>query len=288
MDEKTIRPFAVEEMETLSRFAERLNAHRETGSTFCCSRAEDIRRDFEATAARGFALWDGQTPLGLISCFRDEEKNNADCSLLIRGAGSGYDTAAAPLLRAARASLRPGMACTFFFPLENKDCRRFLEQAGARRQVNEYILLLRRADWRESLCPAALPRPVRDEEQAAFIALFDTIFPDAYASGKDIWADRDRTRWIRILTDEAGLAAFGILKTAGGEKATVEMLGTRQDARRRGLGRAMLNHLAREAFGRFGAEMLELVVDADNRNALRLYLDTGFQIRQENNCYILK
>ena len=103
-----------------------------------------------------------------------------------------------------------------------------------------------------------------------------------------IWADRDKARRLYVIPDEAGIAAYGVLKTTGGEKATAEMLGVRPDVRRRGLGRAMLNHLARQAFSRFGAKSLELVVDADNTGALRLYLNTGFQIQQENNCYILK
>ena len=59
-------------------------------------------------------------------------------------------------------------------------------------------------------------------------------------------------------------------------------------ARRRGYGRAVLSHLAGQAFGPFGAERLELVVDADNERALRLYLDAGFRLRQENICYILR
>lgn len=288
MDEKSIRPFSAEEMETLSLFAERLNARRETGSTFCCSRAQDIRRDFEATAAHGFACWEGPVPLGLVSCFPDEEKHNADCTLLIAASETAYSAIAAPLLSAARATLPPKTACTFFFPTENADCRHFLEQAGAERQENEYILLLRRADWHEAPCPAVQPRPVRDEEQAAFAALHDALFPGVYASGADIWADRDQARRLYVIPDAAGIAAYGVLKTTGGEKATAEMLGVRPDMRWRGLGRAMLNHLARQAFSRFGAASLELVVDADNTGALRLYLNTGFQIQQENNCYILK
>lgn len=284
----TILPFAREQLRALSLLAQRLNARRETGSTFCCSRAEDIRRDFEETLAYGFALWADGRPLGLISCSPDWEKRNADCSLLLELRGAAYDGGAEGLLSRAWEKLGREMALTFFFPTENGDCRRFLEQSGAQRQDNEYLLLLRREDWRRPAALAAEPHPARREERAAFEALHDGIFPGVYLSGRDIWEELGRSRSLYTIQDGDGLAAYGVLKTGGGGRAVAEVLAVRADARGRGYGRAVLSHLAEEAFTRAGAAELELVVDSGNRAALRLYLDTGFQIRQENNCYILR
>lgn len=286
--ERRIRPFLPENLEELSRFAQRLNAARETGSSFCCARAEDIRRDFEGTMAYSFACWEGERPLGLISCFPDREKRNADCSLLLEPAGDAYREAAGQLLSAAREALGPDMACTFFFPRENAACRALLEGAGARRQVNEYILRLRRADWkRPHLLPAG-PLPVREEERDAFTALHDKIFPGVYISGRDIWEDLGNSRFIYRVLDQEGFAAYGVLQVQGGGRATAEVIGVREDVRGRGYGRSVLHHLAEEAFLRLGAEELELVVDADNETALRLYLGAGFRIWQENNCFVLR
>lgn len=283
-----IRPFAAEELEGLALLAQRLNASRETGSSFCCARAEDIRRDFEESMEYGFACWVDGAPLGLVSCFPDPGKGTADCSLLLDAQGTAYQELAQALMAAARRRLGPGTACTFFFPVENGECRSFLEQAGAQRQVNEYILRLERAAWKPPHAAAAQPRPLRDEERDAFSSLHDAVFPGAYASGQDILADLGKTRFVSVIQDGEGLAAYGVLKPQGKGQAAAEMLAVRADARRRGLGRAMLNHLAREAFSRLGVERLELVVDADNQSALSLYLDTGFQVFQENNCFILR
>ena len=285
---RTVRPFAAGELEELSLLAQRLNGRRESGSSFCCAKAADIRRDFEETMDSGFACWEGGRPLGLISCFPDREKGNADCSLLLDARGERYGELAAELVSAARERLGPEMACTFFFPKENVDCRNFLRSAGAQRQVNEYILRLDREGWEACPGPGAEPRPIREGEQDAFAALYDNVFPGAYASGRDILADLGRTRFVYVISDGAGLAAYGVLKLQGGGQAAAEMLGVREGARRRGYGRAVLHHLAQQAFSQFGAERLELVVDADNESALRLYLDTGFRLRQENNCYILR
>lgn len=285
---RNIQAFTAGDLEELAQFAGRLNAHRETGSAFCCARAKDILRDFEETMEYGFACRADGRLLGLISCFPDMEKKNADCSLLLDVCGEDYRQAAGALVSAAREKMGPGMACTFYFPVENKECRRFLEHTGAGRQVNEYILILQREDWDAPPVSVAEPRPVGEGETDAFARLHDAIFPGVYASGKDILEDLGKTRSVYVIADEAGLAAYGVLKARGGETAAVEIIGVRADVRRRGYGRSMLNHLAGEAFLRSGAERLDLVVDADNENALRFYLDTGFKVWQENNCYILR
>ena len=284
----TIRPFETGELDGLALLAQRLNASRQTGSTFCCAKAADIRRDFEQSMEWGFACWADGRPVGLVSCFPDREKGNADCSLLLDACGADYREAAGALLARARERLGPGMACTFFFPVENGECRGFLEQAGARRQVNEYILRLGREAWSEPRDMAAEPRPVREGELADFAALHDQVFPGVYVSGRDILEDLGKGRFVYVVSDSAGLAAYGVLKPQSNEQAVAEVLAVRQDARQRGYGGAILNHLAREAFFRLGVRRLELGVDGDNQNALKLYLDTGFQVFQENNCYILR
>lgn len=283
-----IRPFAAGELDGLTLLAQRLQARRETSSTFCCARAADIRRDFAGSMEYGFACWADEQPLGLISCFPDPEKGNADCSLLVDVRGAAYQDLAKALLAAAREKLGPELACTFFFPVENEDCRSFLELTGARRQVNEYILSLARADWSAPRPSAVQPHSLRKSEQDGFAALHDAVFPNAYASGQDILADLDKNRFVYVISSGESPAAYGVLKIQDGSQAAAEMLAVRPDARRQGYGRGILNHLTHEAFSRFGAERLELVVDADNRSALALYLDAGFHIRQENNCYILR
>ncbi len=131
----TIRPFAAGELDGLALLAQRLNASRQTGSSFCCSRAEDIRRDFEESMEWGFACWTDGRLVGLVSCFPDWEKGNADCSLLLDAHGADYRAAAGALLAKAREKLGSGMACTFFFPVENGECRSFLEQEIGRAHV---------------------------------------------------------------------------------------------------------------------------------------------------------
>lgn len=282
-----ILPFAPENLEELAQLAERLNGKRETASAFCCTGKAEIRRDFEHNMPYGHACFLDGRPVGLWNGYLDAEKKNADCSLMLGLTGKAYQEAAGALCSAAKSRLGQGVACTFFFPQENADCRQFLEQAGAKRQVNEYILVLQRQDWAEPGSLTAWPRKVQDGERDAFAALHDAVFPGVYCSGRDILAGLWADRFVYVIADGAGLAAYGVLKTKGGERATAEVIAVREDVRGRGYGRAVLNHLAKQAFSEFGAKSLDLVVEADNQNALALYLDTGFLVSQENNCYIL-
>ena len=86
----TIRSFTAGELTELALLAETLNARRETGSAFCCSLAEDIRKDFLNTMEYNFVFREGGVPKGLFCCFPDPEKRNADCSLLVDATGEEH------------------------------------------------------------------------------------------------------------------------------------------------------------------------------------------------------
>ena len=145
-------------------------------------------------------------------------------------------------------------------------------------------MVLRRDDWQpQEGLPA--PHPLEEAAYAAFVALHDRVFPDVYVSGRDILEDLGKSRFVYTLEEAGNLAAYGVLHRAE-DRFTAEILGVRQELRGRGFGRAILNCLAKETFCRHGAAELDLIVDADNTQALILYQKTGFQILEENRCYI--
>lgn len=282
-----IERFSPENLEEVAVLAQRLNARRESGSAFCCREVDSIRRDFEETMATSFGCWEDDTPVGLLSCYPDWEKGNADCAMLIDPDGASYEAAAQALLTAVRKALGAAMACTFFFPRENRNCTAFLEQTGAKRQVSEYNMLLRKDHWRNPpVAPA--PQPLRPEQAQDFARLHDTVFPGVYCSGQDILETWGKNRFLYVLEHQQELVAYGVLQSSGGKQATAEIVGVREDFRGHGYGRAILNHLAETAFTQLRAEELNLIVDSDNQRAINLYLSADFTIVQENCCYILK
>ena len=277
-----IEKFSEGNLPELAAYACRKNARRDSGSAFCCREEASIRRDFLETLEFG-ALWrEAGRIRGILSCFPDWEKGNVDCALLVDR--EGYDSTAGQLLRTARERLGSHLRYTFFFPKENEDCTAFLEGIGAQRRENEYQMVLQRNDWRptEGLLE---PRPLAEGEEVPFAQLHDQVFPDVYVSGRDILGDLGKNRFVYVLEENGALAAYGVLQCAGC-RTTAEILGVRQGLRGRGYGRAILNYLAKEAFYRHSAAELDLIVDADNDRALGLYQKTGFQILEENRCYL--
>lgn len=277
-----IEKFSVDHLSELVAYACRKNASRESGSAFCCQTEASIQRDFSETLDFGFACREGDRLCGLLSCFPDLEKGNVDCALLTDR--ENYSATARQLLSAAQAQLGNHLRYTFFFPKENEACAAFLESIGACRRENEYRMVLRRDDWQpQEGLPA--PHPLEEAAYAAFVALHDRVFPDVYVSGRDILEDLGKSRFVYTLEEAGNLAAYGVLHRAE-DRFTAEILGVRQELRGRGFGRAILNCLAKETFCRHGAAELDLIVDADNTQALILYQKTGFQILEENRCYI--
>lgn len=286
MTEQNAAPCRASRLDELSRFAFDLNRLPACASAFCCGREEQIRAEFAESIAAGrlFEVRRGGKLTGVGSVFPDEEKSNADCYLLIPPE-EDYAAAASPLLAALRAALPAGMHLTFFFPKENERCAAFLLGRGARPQVNEYCLLLHRGQAKR-LAPSDGIAALQPSDAAEFAALHDAVFPDVYVSGAELLADNGRGRELYLLREDGRITAYGVLCPKRGVRMTAEIVGVREGFRHAGRGRRILSFLIGRAFG-CGAESLDLIVDADNADALKLYLDLGFCVETENRCFLL-
>ena len=54
----------------------------------------------------------------------------------------------------------------------------------------------------------------------------------------------------------------------------------------KGYGKAIISHLINMAFNSLEVSKVDLIVEGDNEAAIKLYLDLGFVIENENRCYI--
>ena len=107
----------------------------------------------------------------------------------------------------------------------------------------------------------------------------------------DPWTVRDFMELLAIrgasghlaASPEAGIMAF-ILDLIGPEDAEILTIGVAPDARRRGLGRALIADLVKRARQR-GARRLLLEVASDNEAAIALYSSTGFILLGERPGY---
>lgn len=128
---------------------------------------------------------------GLLCCYFDKEKGNADClGPFIDSTIEDYLLLAMELFDFIKNNVKEKTNYTFFFSKENIECMNFLEFIDADRRENEYEheLLLNRG----SFIPYSNKIKIKslDEDYyQQFKQLHDLIFPNVYVSGKDIIED---------------------------------------------------------------------------------------------------
>lgn len=119
-------------------------------------------------------------------------------------------------------------------------------------------------------------RPAVAEDAPALAGAHATAF-DASWTAPDIAALMRATGGFALLAEDAAGHAHGfILGRALAGEAEILTLAVAPDARRSGLGRALVEALAEEAKAR-GARTLFLEVAADNTGAIALYQGAGFE-----------
>lgn len=276
-----------QQLNSITEFAYKMNINREHASTFCYKSKSAIREDFSKGISKNcvLACWYDDEIIGILNCFIDEAKNNADCTILIDSKKCDYNIVARLLFEKFKASNDTNMKYTFFFPVENVECSNFLESINANRQVNEYYLIFEKKNVNINISDLNVIELPTDY-YTSFIELHYTIFPGVYISGTDVIKDIGKKHNIYSIIEGGVLIAYSVLRLNRDKIATVEIIAVKEEFRGKGYGRAVLSYLIKAAFTSFEADKIDLVVDGNNEKAIRLYLDLGFTIATENRCYI--
>ena len=287
-DELKTRHATEEDLDVFVDFAYRINRQLERSSSFCSKSEHSIRIDLlGSTEHQGLAgAWKSGMLIGIISTYMDELKHNIDCFILIDSNLCNYEETAKLLLDYVRKGIDQQFHFTFFFSKENVECSTFLKSLNAFQKPNEYGLLLIKENKSHGVKSDSIQLLPALYHQK-FIELHDEIFPDVYISGKEIIDSLGKNRHVFAWIEDDQIKAYSVLFLRGNLRATAEIIAVHQDFRGKGLGKKILNHLIHAAFYDFGLEAVDLIVDSDNLNALKLYLDIGFAIEFENHCYIL-
>ena len=281
------RSLNAEELERLTDFVFRINASE--GSAYCSNKRDIICEELAEHAKNGFLAVCGALPnalTGAAFCFYSEEHHMADFSILV-APEADYSETAGGLFAAIREKLPKETQCNFFFPKQNRRCVAFLEAQHAKREVNEYGLLLLRGHEKNLAASEGVAELI-EEDSAEFAALHDAVFPEVYISGKEILAAIGRDRKVYVLKKDGKLLAYGVLQRRSETRSAAEIVGVREGYRHQGYGRRILSELIRRAFADEKTEKLDLIVDCDNENAMKLYFDLGFETEFENYCYTIQ
>jgi ribosomal protein S18 acetylase RimI-like enzyme len=122
--------------------------------------------------------------------------------------------------------------------------------------------------------------PLQEEQQEAFIRLYETIFPEGYYSGERIVSMIGRTHQVFTRVDAGALRGFVVTTAdAGSTIGEIQFLGVQEGWRGRGFGRNLSMAGVNWLFEQTGVAAVSLNVREEESQPRRLYESVGFQPR---------
>ncbi len=159
----------------------------------------------------------------------------------------------------------------------NHTVRAWATALGLPLRGEELIYVLKREEFTPT--PGAI-QPLRPEQHAAFIALHEQTFPNTYYNGSTIIERINTER--QVFASGSGAALDGYIYVEAmpehGE-GMIEFVGVAPAARGQGLAKQLLAHALEWMFQWATINEIELVVNARNTAAQRLYQSAGFSLR---------
>ena len=110
------------------------------------------------------------------------------------------------------------------------------------------------------------------------VALHDALFPATYASGREIVDRLAAERQVLVALRHGALAGYTRVLHGSEDEGYVEYVGVRPEARRRGVGRQLLQAGLAYLMGERRCARVTLTVNDDNVNARHLYESVGFRL----------
>jgi ribosomal protein S18 acetylase RimI-like enzyme len=156
-----------------------------------------------------------------------------------------------------------------------------LASAGFVPRGGGQVMQAHRSAWRESdavLSDHAVGAAI-DTDDAALADLHRAEFPDSWLAADDLLSHARKHGQMLVARDATHglLGSLCLSFNSALPEADVEFLAVRSVARRRGVGRALLQAALREAFRGARCERVNLVVSDTNPDARRLYEASGFE-----------
>ncbi len=261
-------------LEEIIEFAFRVNNIEKNAQGYCAKTKESIKKDILASIENNSIYLSvlNNKINGLLVCLKNEERKICDSFMLIES--DDYDEIAFDLFKNLKDK---EYNYNFFFPIQNENCRNFLEKMDATKEINEYQLLIEKKDFTTYNLNFDNISKIKEAENEGFTKLFNEIFEDIYISALDILTDHNHETYIMTKNDE--IVALSVLRKNQGTCGTAEVIGVKQEYRGMGNGKKILSYLLKEALKTY--EKVDLIVDGDNYNAIKLYTGIGFKLINE-------
>ena len=245
---------------------------------------DGVYREITRLASRSeicfVAAFENDQLVGTVGCEWDEETGRG----WLRGpfvvAGSGdWDEITAVLLQEIFSELPSAIHCldTFLNVANEQGNHLYLANGFHQiRLIHVYVALPPQKPFVfSSSCKSLSPQQMKK-----FIALHDSIFPQAHITGERIVEKLDDDHRVFVVTDDDELLGYlyAIIEEEMHE-GFVDYLGVRRDARGQGIGQQLLHTALHWIFEAKKMSQAGLVVNDDLTNARSLYEKVGFELK---------
>ena len=188
------------------------------------------------------------------------------------------------------------LSLNFFFSDKHIVCRHLMDKYKGINQGSEKIMHLTREQYySRNQSPVTSTYldilPLDKKQYQSFIRLHDDIFPDSYINGQGIVSSIGSSRKVYVIEESEVIRGYGVLRFSDSVDATsiaAEIIAVRKEDRGQGYGKRIVSKMLSEAFQNKSISSIELVVEEDNLNAIRLYEKLGFSVKAVNLSYLYR
>lgn len=270
------------------------NTIPESNSAYCPTTEKAIRSDFENLIEDPNSLILGYFSEDILLAifgfyFNNDSNNWVDC-LGPFFLNEWDERIAIDMFSYATTKLPISSRFNFFFNTKNTNLHNLMSNINAKRSDNEYILNLYRDGFIKKENDHIVVK-YSEKYKNDIIELHDEVHKNMYITGNDIISSIGIDREVFCaLSDDNRFVGYGVLKRYKDKKRhiTAEVFTVKEEYRGMGYGRAVLNAVILNAFYRYNANTVDLVVDKLNLNARELYFSCGFKLETENASYYLQ
>ena len=286
MTNTTIRQAKAEDFETIAKLIAEQNKNpathciqSDTGDTYQSIQNEMLRLAAEAGICCMAAFQNGELA-GTLGCELDQELGRGwTRGPFIISKTNAWEETASALLEGLQNTLPSSIHwLDSFLNIANERGNTFYLAHGFQqlRLVHVYVAkAYENPLGSSSACEAMHPLQAQD-----FVKLHDRIFTGTYATGQRILdkLDEDHQVFVYLQGDEILGYVYAAIDEETGD-GSVEFIGTREDARGKGIGRQLLLTALEWLFDGKKVQQAILVVNDNLTNARSLYESVGFRLK---------
>lgn len=168
----------------------------------------------------------------------------------------------------------------FFFKKESSFYPRLMTLIDAKFKGYEYELKLEKYNFNRLGKPTFAVAIMSSDEQEAVKKIHDETFPDVYLSSKQLVKAKD----VYVFHKDEEVIGYALIRDLE-YMFYLDVFAIKEDYRNQGYGKQFLSSIIEKSFYKNTHRELKLVVEGNNEEAVKLYLDFGFKVISVNSSY---